>query len=96
MAYRVETLKLSELLRMWLEDDPKRRSKAQVPPRGDVYTSITDEYGCVWVGSDDMVPPHLVDRTIEHYLNERASPRGSLVSCCVIKDAVQLVWRTPD
>jgi hypothetical protein len=96
MAYRVETIKQSELLRMWLEDDPKRGSQARVPPCGDVYTSITDEYGCVWVGVDDTVPPHLVDRTVEHYLNERASQRASLVSHCIIGETVQFVWRDPD
>lgn len=94
--YRVETKTLRELLRMWLEDNPERRSAAQCPPRGEVYTSITDEYGCVWVGTDDTVPPHLNDRIIEHYLNERTARTDLLVSCCRVGEAVQLVWRVAD
>ena len=95
--YRVETQKLSELLRMWLEDNQNRRSNVQVPPRGECYTNVTDEYGCVWVGSDDGgCPPHLVDRTIEHYLNERSSQRDTLVSSQVLNDRVRFVWRIAD
>ena len=99
--YRVETLKLSELLGMWLEDDKARRSTVQIPPPG--YTSITDEYGCVWVGADEAVPPHLVDRVVEHYLNARSGQswhegqrRDTLVSCQVSDDRVRLVWHVPD
>jgi hypothetical protein len=91
--YRVETQKLSELLRMWLEDNPDRGSTTRVPPKGECYTSITDEYGCVWVGNDEAVPPHLIDRTVEHYLNERSSRRDTLVSFQLSDDRVRFVWR---
>ena len=94
--YRVETKTLRDLLRMWLEDNPERRATAQSPERGDVYTSITDEYGCVWFGQEDGVPAHLNDRVVEHYLNERTSHSDMLVSCCRNGDAVLLVWRVAD
>jgi hypothetical protein len=94
--YRVETKPLRDLLRVWLEDNPERRSKTQVPPRGECYTSITDEYGCVWVGSDDAVPPHLIDRIIEHWMNERTGRRDALVSFQLIGEVARFVWRAAD
>ena len=94
--YRVETKSLRELLRMWLEDNPERKSSVQTPPRGQCYTSITDEYGCIWMGSDDAVPAHLVDRVVEHYLNERSSRLDTLIGCSVVGEAVQLVWRAAE
>lgn len=92
--YRVETYRLKDLLRIWLEDTRNPREL-----ESSSQTSSTGEYRDVRFdsGDDDLgVRPELVSVVIEHYLNERKQVEHSLVSCCPGGLGLLFIWHVAD